>query len=156
MPGRPWRRAPVGFVVSRDTGHSHERRHPTILIVDDDAVAVEIFTHILKADGYQVFAAADAESGLQYLSDTIPDAVVLDLHLPLADGVEFLRLCRARVGRAEVPVAIVTGDYFIEEQVTKELQALGARVHFKPLWEEDLVRLIRDLTTRPRATPDPD
>ena len=44
-----------------------------------------------------------------------------------------------------IPVAIVTGDYFLDDSVSSELQALGAELRFKPLWLEDLVGLARNL-----------
>jgi hypothetical protein len=40
---------------------------------------------------------------------------------------------------------VVTGDYLLDERVTRELQVLGVRLYFKPLWEEDLIRIVRDL-----------
>ena len=43
------------------------------------------------------------------------------------------------------PVAIVTGDYFLDDAVSNELHELGAELRFKPLWLEDLVRLARSL-----------
>ena len=46
---------------------------------------------------------------------------------------------------ATSPVAIVTGDYFLDDEVSTELRQLGAEVKFKPLWLEDLVGLARDL-----------
>jgi DNA-binding response OmpR family regulator len=117
----------------------------TILIVEDDPGAVETFKHILRLNGYGVRVALDAESGLQEVERVTPAAVLLDLHLPMADGVEFLRRVREIVTYAQMPIAVITGDYFVEEDLARELQTLGARVHFKPLWEEDLLKLIHDL-----------
>jgi hypothetical protein len=45
-------------------------------------------------------------------------------------------------------VAVVTGDYFVEEGVARELESLGAHIHFKPLWEEDVMRIVHDLLTK--------
>lgn len=56
-----------------------------------------------------------------------------------------LRALRVSVAGATVPVAVVTGDYFIEEPVVAELERLGAAIHFKPLWDTDLLRLVADL-----------
>jgi len=44
-----------------------------------------------------------------------------------------------------MPVAIVTGDYFLDDSVSTELRELGAELRFKPLWLEDLVGLARNL-----------
>lgn len=117
----------------------------TILIVEDDPGAVEVFEQILKMNGYEVCVAPDAESGLLEIQRVNPSAVLLDLHLPIADGVEFLRQLRADVRNARMPIAVITGDYFVEDDVGRELHTLGARVHFKPLWEDDLLKLVHDL-----------
>lgn len=121
------------------------RTPATILIVEDDPGTVAVFGEILQRNGYDVCVAPDAESGLREVERVKPSAVLLDLRLPLADGVEFLRQLRADAPQARMPIAVVTGDYFLEETVGREIQALGARVHFKPLWEEDLLKLVREL-----------
>ena len=45
-------------------------------------------------------------------------------------------------------LTIVTGDYFIDDGVCAELQALGADLRFKPLWIEDLWALVRGMLAR--------
>lgn len=123
---------------------SHEL---TIMVIDDDAVAVEIFGRMLRDEGYGVQVARDAESGLRDLVEGAapPSAVLLDLHLPMADGMEFLRRLRALAHLRQLPVTVITGDYFIDEEVIAEAGRLGALVHFKPLWAEDLLQLVRKM-----------
>ena len=65
--------------------------------------------------------------------------------MPLMDGLGFLRRLRTHDGQQSTPVAIVTGDYFLDESVSTELRELGAELRFKPLWLEDLVGLARNL-----------
>ena len=120
-------------------------REASILIVEDDPGAVEAFEHMLKADGYGVRVAQNAQSAFVEIDRAIPAAVVLDLHLPISDGLEVLRRLRATARHAHIPVAVVTGDYLVDERVARELQVLGAQLYFKPLWEEDLIRIVRDL-----------
>jgi CheY-like chemotaxis protein len=67
------------------------------------------------------------------------------LRMPLIDGLGFLRRLRAGDGHRHTPVAIVTGDYFLDDTVATQLRELGATVRFKPLWLEDLVSLTRRL-----------
>ena len=129
-------------------------RDASILIVEDDHGAVEAFEHMLKAEGYDVRVTLDAESALVEIERAVPAAVLLDLHLPIANGLEFLRRLRATSRHAHIPVAVVTGDYFVDERVARELQVLGAQMYFKPLWEEDLIRIVRDLLpARNEASP---
>ena len=116
-----------------------------IVIVEDDEGTAELFGRILSEAGYNVTTAADEETGLDAIERVEPSAVLLDLHLKSADSRSLLRRLRASHDGADVPVAIVTGDYFIDESVAHDLEEMGARVYFKPLWEEDLLPLVRNL-----------
>ena len=118
---------------------------PKILIVDDDEGVMQTFARMLRLEGYQVRTAVSAETGLMEAEQSHPDAIILDLRMPLVDGLGFLRLLRAKEDQRVTPVAIVTGDYFLEDSVSIELRALGAELRFKPLWLEDLVGLARNL-----------
>jgi two-component system CheB/CheR fusion protein len=118
---------------------------PTILIVEDDTGTVETFKQILEKNGYRVRVALDAEAGLLALEHATPSAIILDLHLPTANGVEFLRQLRMARPRIRIPVAMVTGDYFLEDSDAEELRRLNIQVYFKPLWEDDLLVLVGDL-----------
>ena len=77
-----------------------------------------------------------------------------DLRMPLTSGLQFLRAIRAIPGLTNTPVAIVTGDYYLDETQAAEIQALGAELRYKPLWLEELVTLARELvgTSTPGST----
>jgi two-component system, OmpR family, response regulator len=117
----------------------------TILVIDDDQGVAETFAGMLRLEGYQVRTAADAESGLREAETARPDAIILDLRMPLVDGMAFLRRLRADERQTDVPVAVVTADYLLEDELSAELRRLNAELHFKPLWCEDLVDLTRAL-----------
>jgi len=117
----------------------------TILIVDDDEGVTQTFARMLRLEGYEVRTAPSAEIGLQEASHHPPDAIILDLRMPGIDGLGFLRQLRAHEVQRATPVAIVTGDYFLDDATSTELRALGAEVTYKPLWLEDLVGLARTL-----------
>lgn len=117
----------------------------TILIVDDDEGVAYTFARMLRLEGYEVLTAENAETGLREVDEGRPDAIILDLRMPLVDGLGFLRRLRAREDQRGTPVAIVTGDYFLDDSVSAEVRDLGAELRFKPLWLEDLVKLARTL-----------
>jgi DNA-binding response OmpR family regulator len=121
------------------------RQNATILIVDDDEGVTQTFARMLKLEGYNVRTAMSAEKGLTEAEQSQPDAIILDLRMPLVDGLGFLRRLRARDAQRFTPVAIVTGDYFLDDDIAAELRSLGASLKFKPLWFDDLVGLARDL-----------
>ena len=117
----------------------------TILIVDDDEGVTQTFARMLQLEGFEVRTAVSAETGLSEAERSRPDAIILDLRMPLVDGLAFLRRLRAQDEQRSTPVAIVTGDYFLDDSVSAELRDLGAELRFKPLWLEDLVGLARNL-----------
>jgi DNA-binding response OmpR family regulator len=116
-----------------------------ILIVDDDEGVTQTFARMLRLEGYEVRTAMNAETGLREAQQSLPDAIILDLRMPLVDGLGFLRRLRTYDAQRATPVAIVTGDYFLDDKVSSELRELGAELKFKPLWLEDLVGLARNL-----------
>ena len=122
-----------------------DRSPAKILIVDADEGVTQTFARMLRLEGYQVRTAVSAETGLREAEHSHPDAIILDLRMPLVDGLGFLRRLRAHDQQRTTPVAIVTGDYFLDETVATELQELGAELKLKPLWLEDLVGLARNL-----------
>ena len=122
---------------------------PRVLIVDDDPATADSFSRTLRLEGYEVWAALSAEEGLSLAQTHQPNVIVLDLRMPLTSGLQLLRAIRAIVGLASTPVAIVTGDYGLDDDVRDEIKALGAELRFKPIWIEELVTLARELLRVP-------
>ena len=123
----------------------NEREVATILVVDDDEGVTQTFARMLRLEGYEVRTAMNAETGLREADKSHPDAIILDLRMPLVDGLGFLRRLRAHDDQRATPVAIVTGDYLLDDSVSTELRELGAELRFKPLWLAELVDLVGHL-----------
>ena len=119
----------------------------TILIVDDDRSVADTFARMLRLEGFTVVTALSAEAGLEAAETVRPSAIILDMRMPITNGLQFLRSVRARPHLVDIPVAIVTGDYFLAEPTQLELKSLGAAIRFKPLWLEDLIALARTLVS---------
>jgi DNA-binding NtrC family response regulator len=117
-----------------------------LLIVDDDEGVTQTFAGILRLDGHQVRTAMNAQDGLRQAEEFRPDAIILDLRMPLVNGLGFLYRLRERDER--VPVTIVTGDASLSEEALTEIADLGADVFFKPIWTEDLQDLAERLLSR--------
>jgi CheY-like chemotaxis protein len=128
-----------------------ESQRRTILIVDDDPDVTRTFARMLALDGYEVHTAHDAESGQRAIDASHPDAILLDLRMPLVGGLGFLRQLRTRSDCRKTPVAVITGDYQVDAAVSCALRELGADVYLKPVWLEDLL----DITRRLLSTPAP-
>jgi CheY-like chemotaxis protein len=127
-----------------DAGASRSRP-ARILIVDDDLVVTETFSRMLTLEGYDVHTAPDAETAMREVETNGPDAILLDLRMRVADGLTFLRRLRAREMQQRTAVAVITADYLLDPAITAEINDLGAAVHFKPLWLEDLLQITKQL-----------
>ncbi|MCL2629632.1 MAG: response regulator transcription factor [Alphaproteobacteria bacterium] len=82
----------------------------TILVVDDDPVLNEGVSKALRAQGYAVTSAANAERALEFMKLFLFDALVLDRMMPGMDGVELLKLMRAKNIKTPVLMLTALGD----------------------------------------------
>ena len=119
----------------------------TILIVDDDRSVADTCARLLELEGFKVATALSAEAGLELADKVQPDAIILDMRMPITNGLQFLRLVRGKPHLVDVPVAIVTGDYFLPEPLQLEIKSLGAALKFKPMWLEDLLTLAKTMVS---------
>jgi DNA-binding response OmpR family regulator len=90
---------------------------PTAFIVEDDRDLANIFAEALQAGGFDTYIIRSGDTALAQLATTVPDVIVLDLHLPHVSGVEILRQVRADARLAETRVIIATADPRMAESV---------------------------------------
>lgn len=79
-----------------------------ILIVDDNATNLKLVTYLVKANGYDVDTAADAEAALQAIAAARPALILMDLQLPGIDGLELTRRLKADPATADIKIIAVT------------------------------------------------
>lgn len=116
-----------------------------ILIIDDDEAVSKTLARMLTLEGHEVVRVETAQEGLTHAGAAPPDAIILDMRMPAMGGLEFLRRLRADDRLRTLPVGIITGDYFLGDDILAELSALGATVRYKPVWMDDLSALTRSL-----------
>jgi two-component system, NtrC family, response regulator AtoC len=80
---------------------------PNLLIIDDEPSILHAFRRCFRDSDLSVFAASSASEGLRVVEQLKPDAIVLDVHLPDASGLETYE--RIRQVDERIPVIIVTG-----------------------------------------------
>src|SRR5579864_1343884 len=91
------------------------RRETAILVVEDDRKTADLIKLYLEHEGFSVTVAADGPSGLAHAVANRCDAIVLDLMLPLMDGLEFCRRLRAQ---SDAPVIMLTARAAEEDKIT--------------------------------------
>ena len=92
-----------------------ERISGTILIVDDDPDIREILRDALQSLGAKIIAAANGQECLDRLNQAAPDLVLLDIEMPIKNGLDVLRELRQR--GCEAPVIMVTAYGTVERAV---------------------------------------
>jgi CheY-like chemotaxis protein len=80
-----------------------EREQPGILVVEDEAIIVELLTVVLEDAGYSVSSARDGEEALQRLAQEQPDLILCDIMMPRMDGVQFYRALRSESAWRAIP-----------------------------------------------------
>src|SRR5262245_357372 len=80
----------------------------TVLVVDDDEDNALIASEILLSRGFDVRVANNGPSALKALEEYRPDVVLLDVMMPVMDGMEVLERIRANPKNAGLPVILVT------------------------------------------------
>jgi len=81
-----------------------------ILVADDDPANMELVFYFLKSLGYRVSTADDGNRALELGTTGDYDLVILDVHMPVYDGVEVLELLRRRHVLRPIKVIGLTGD----------------------------------------------
>ena len=89
---------------------------PVVLIADDEPLLTELLEYRLGARGYQTVVAHDGREALAKLDEAEPQAVVLDMMMPVHDGFEVLRRMRASAKYAEFG-PFYTGVHFSSSQL---------------------------------------
>jgi len=114
-----------------------------ILVVEDDPAVARFLQALLVDRGYQVMRAANAAEALVALTAPraeLPDAVMLDLGLPLESGVSVLSFLRKVVGDG-MPVVVLTGRQDAEEEGAVRALGVSAFLH-KPVDAEQVVKAL--------------
>ena len=111
---------------------------PTILVADDEKLLRELLEFRLSQRQYEPVLASDGREALARLEDSEPDAVVLDMMMPVHDGLEVLRRMRASDRHANTPVIMLTARRG-EKDIVGALE-LGANDYLvKPFMPEELL-----------------
>lgn len=91
-----------------------------ILIVDDEPNNQRILNYTLKKAGYETMTAADGEAALGLIRENAPDLAIVDVAMPIMDGITLLHHIRAIAEFKSLPVIILTGSGDDTERIRAE------------------------------------
>jgi two-component system KDP operon response regulator KdpE len=123
-----------------------------ILVADDDQQIVRALTVMLRARGYETLIARNGADALDQAGAQHPDLVILDLGMPLLNGIEVIEGIR---GWSSVPILVISGRTDSADKVDA-LDAGADDYVTKPFSADELLARIRALTRRnPNSTDEP-
>ena len=96
----------------------------TIFIVDDTAGCRSVVARLLKHGGYNSLCSCNGSEALIALESTSPDLILLDLAMPVMDGLTFLSILRGDTRWSHLPVIVISGE--LEDGPMKRATELGA------------------------------
>ncbi|GAA4851219.1 response regulator transcription factor [Algivirga pacifica] len=118
-----------------------------VLVVDDEPDIVEILTYNLKKEGYQVDSATDGRAAVEKAKEMEPDLMLLDIMMPIMDGVEVCRQVKEVLKLEETHVIFLTAR--AEEYSEVAAFDVGADDYItKPVKPRALMKRIERIFTR--------
>jgi len=115
-----------------------------VLVVDDEEIVRDVVVRYLQRDGYRTLEAADGEEALRLYEEESPSLVVLDVMLPLTDGLEVCRRIRAD---SDLPIIMLTARGEEADRIVG--LELGADDYVtKPFSPRELAIRVRNLLKR--------
>jgi signal transduction histidine kinase/ActR/RegA family two-component response regulator len=154
------------IMAHTDAAAAAEHRHPTaiggrseditsleglnLLVVDDEADALELFAAMLTQKGATVRSVNSAAAALRMLSEWMPDVLISDIGMPAEDGYVLIRKVRAlEEASARIPAIAVTAYGSVEDRIRVLSAGFDAHVP-KPLEPAELAVVITSLLARRR------
>jgi CheY-like chemotaxis protein len=90
----------------------------SVLLVDDDRDIRDVVAQILEEEGYSVAVAGDGEAALQLLAEVRPRLILLDLNMPVMNGVQFRKRQSQDPALAAIPTVVMSAMDRLPDLVT--------------------------------------
>ena len=124
---------------------------PQVLVVDDDAIALDVAVRMLSKLGVRAFSALNGASALRISHQHPLDLVFLDWELPDFSGIEVAKALRDNLGEKLLIVGL-SGYSLDEKKIGSESSLFSAHL-LKPVGLADFERLLRDLSFEVKRLP---
>lgn len=118
---------------------------PLALITDDNGENRYILEVLLKHNGFETLSAANGEEALKAAHATPPDLIVSDILMPVMDGFALCKRWKSDPGLMHIPFVFYTATYTETKDMELGLSLGAARFLIKPLENEALVRILREV-----------
>lgn len=119
----------------------------TILVVDDNAINLEVMKAVLEGAGYETAIIDDSQACLEMLNAFTPDLILLDINMPGLNGLEVCRRLQMDPKTNEIPIIFVTG--MTDNKTIKDAFEAGCTDYVeKPINRDELLARIKSVLAR--------
>lgn len=119
-----------------------QNKKPLILIVDDFPKNIQLLGNILKDQDYELAFAFSGTEVIEFVKNTTPDLILLDVMMPDLDGFTVCRMLKAEADLKDVPVIFLTAKDSREDLI-QGFDAGGVDYVTKPFYTEELLARIK-------------
>lgn len=99
---------PVEFFKDK-AATSYNSKNKNVLCVEDNIISLDIIEGLIKTRGYNCFCARNGEKALEIVKSTSIDLILLDLQMPVMNGIEITKIIRSReTGDKHIPIVALT------------------------------------------------
>ncbi len=88
----------------------------TVLIVEDNEANLHLMKEVLKPLGFAILVANDGEEGVRLARENVPDLIVMDIQLPVMDGLTATRLIKSTPETCKIPIIAVTAHALLRDR----------------------------------------
>lgn len=115
-----------------------------VLVADDDLANIELLAAFLEGNGYEVATAMDGNRAVELGTTGEFDLAILDVHMPMYDGIEVLQILRRRHVLHPIKIVALTADATAEVQADLVLAGIDAYM-VKPVRLSELLEKLEEL-----------
>ena len=119
-----------------------------VLIVDDDFEIVSLLTEILKREGHEVEFAYEPVEGMQKARKTSPDLIILDFHMPGANGAHLYESLRRNQTSRLTPILFMSGEASPDQILQEISDSDGCHFLPKPVHLDEFRKTIREMLSQ--------
>jgi two-component system cell cycle response regulator DivK len=113
-----------------------------ILIVDDDAKTRKLLRAVLQNSGYEIIEAENGEQGIKLAKENIPVLILMDIEMPVMDGMSAFKVIRADESTKNIPVIALT-SYAMKGDKEKFLAEGFDNYISKPIDVKEFMKIVK-------------
>jgi DNA-binding NtrC family response regulator len=114
-----------------------------VLVVDDEPIVLKSCRLVIGAEGWEMISSSSVAEALSVLERITPDLLLIDVKMPVHDGMVLMRHVREK--HPEIPIVVMSG--YATAETVREAEGLGASVFLpKPFTPDELADSLRSVT----------